>query len=140
MLVTGQKWRVTGTNARIQAIGGSCSYLNGTELSRKFSYFYVRDCICCCASVIWRGLRPAMTSDSSTYLPRPFPQRLPRVCVVIFGSNPQEMVANGGKFKGSLASQVEVLTKAAEAGCQYVDLDLQSAQALKAAEIQKLKT
>ena len=33
-----------------------------------------------------------MTSDSSTYLPRPFPQRLPRVCVVIFGSNPQEMV------------------------------------------------
>ncbi len=48
-------------------------------------------------------------------------------------------VANGGKFKGSLASQVEVLTKAAEAGCQYVDLDLQSAQALKAAEIQKLR-
>ena len=130
-----------------------------------------------------------MTSDSSTYLPRPFPQRLPRVCVVIFGSNPQEMVekaeaiahdnpflefrldylsnplqalpklkaflsqhtyvqaiatcrrvANGGKFKGSLASQLEVLSKAAEAGCQYVDLDLQSAQALKPAELQKLRT
>ena len=48
-------------------------------------------------------------------------------------------VPNGGKFKGSLASQVEVLTKAAESGCQYIDLDVQSAEALKPAELQKLK-
>jgi 3-dehydroquinate dehydratase / shikimate dehydrogenase len=130
-----------------------------------------------------------MTSDSSTYQPRSFPQRLPRVCVAISGVNPQEMVEkaeaiahdnpflefrldylsnpiqglsklkaflsqhtyvqaiatcrrvpNGGKFKGSLAAQVEVLRKAAEAGCQYVDVDLQSAQSLKIAEIQKLKS
>lgn len=49
-------------------------------------------------------------------------------------------VANGGKFKGTLASQVDVLTKATASGCQYVDLDLQSAQALKAAEVQKLRS
>ena len=36
-------------------------------------------------------------------------------------------VANGGKYKGSLASQLEVLSKAASAGCQMVDLELQSA-------------
>ena len=129
-----------------------------------------------------------MTSDSSTYQPRPFPQRLPRVCVAIFGSSPQEMVekaeaiahdnpfmefrldyltnpiqglpklkaflsqhtyvqaiatcrrvGSGGKFKGSLAAQVEVLSKAADAGCQYLDVDLQSARSLKPAEIQKLR-
>ena len=34
---------------------------------------------------------------------------------------------NGGKFKGSLASELEVLTKAHAAGCQLVDLELQSA-------------
>src|SRR6266436_2856412 len=34
---------------------------------------------------------------------------------------------NDGKFKGSLASQLEVLTKANAAGCQMVDLELQSA-------------
>ncbi|HLH06877.1 MAG TPA: shikimate dehydrogenase [Terriglobales bacterium] len=129
-----------------------------------------------------------MTSDSSTYGLRPIPQRLPRVCVAIFGSNPQEMVekaesiahdnpfiefrldylsnplqglpklkaflsqhtyvqavatcrrvASGGKFKGSLASQLEVLLKAAEAGSQYLDLDLQSAQSLKQADIERLR-
>src|SRR5208283_2419203 len=34
---------------------------------------------------------------------------------------------NGGKFKGSLASQLEVLSKAHTAGCPIVDLELQSA-------------
>jgi len=38
---------------------------------------------------------------------------------------------NGGKFKGSLASQLEVLTKAQAAGCQIVDLELQSAMKSK---------
>lgn len=34
---------------------------------------------------------------------------------------------NGGKFKGSLASQLEILNKASAAGCQIVDLELESA-------------
>ena len=41
-------------------------------------------------------------------------------------------VENGGKFKGSLASQLEVLAKASAAGCQIVDLELESATKAKA--------
>jgi 3-dehydroquinate dehydratase / shikimate dehydrogenase len=46
---------------------------------------------------------------------------------------------NGGKFKGSLAAQVEVLTKAAASGCQIVDLELQSAQKTKPEAIARLR-
>src|SRR5271155_4866289 len=45
---------------------------------------------------------------------------------------------NGGKFKGALASQLEVLGKAAAAGCQLVDLELQSAQKTKPEAIARL--
>ncbi|MGH9531052.1 MAG: shikimate dehydrogenase [Terriglobales bacterium] len=47
--------------------------------------------------------------------------------------------ANGGKFRGSLASEVSILTKAAAAGCQLVDLELQSARKLKPGEIERLR-
>jgi 3-dehydroquinate dehydratase/shikimate dehydrogenase len=47
--------------------------------------------------------------------------------------------ANGGKFTGSLASEVEVLSKAAENGFHLADLELESAEALKPAELQKLR-
>jgi 3-dehydroquinate dehydratase/shikimate dehydrogenase len=47
---------------------------------------------------------------------------------------------NGGKFRGSAAAQVDVLTKAANAGCQMVDLELESAQQLKPALVAKLRT
>src|SRR5271155_1635361 len=46
---------------------------------------------------------------------------------------------NGGKFKGSLASQLEVLTKAHAAGCQIVDLELQSALKSKPEAIARLR-
>ncbi len=46
---------------------------------------------------------------------------------------------NGGKFKGSLASQLEVLTKAHAAGCQIVDLEFQSALKLKADAVARLR-
>jgi 3-dehydroquinate dehydratase/shikimate dehydrogenase len=45
---------------------------------------------------------------------------------------------NGGKFKGSVANQVAVLRKAADAGFELADLELQSAQALKSKELQDL--
>ncbi len=35
---------------------------------------------------------------------------------------------HGGKFVGSLSAELEMLTKAAEAGCQIVDLELESAE------------
>ncbi len=47
--------------------------------------------------------------------------------------------ANGGKFAGTLAAEMEVLSKAAGAGFYLVDLELESAEALKKGEIQKLR-
>src|SRR5271169_1647102 len=46
---------------------------------------------------------------------------------------------NGGKFKGSAATQLDILTKAAATGFQLVDIELQSAEILKAAELAELK-
>jgi 3-dehydroquinate dehydratase / shikimate dehydrogenase len=48
-------------------------------------------------------------------------------------------VENGGKFKGSLVSQLEVLTKAHAAGCQLVDLELQSGLKTKPEAISRLR-
>jgi 3-dehydroquinate dehydratase/shikimate dehydrogenase len=47
--------------------------------------------------------------------------------------------ANGGKFSGSLAAELEVLSKAADAGFHLVDLELESAESLKKAGVQKLR-
>ena len=47
---------------------------------------------------------------------------------------------NGGRFKGILASQLEVLTKAHAAGCQLVDLELQSALKSKPEAIVRLRS
>jgi 3-dehydroquinate dehydratase/shikimate dehydrogenase len=47
--------------------------------------------------------------------------------------------ANGGKFKGTIAAEVEVLMKAAAAGCQIVDVELQTAVSIKAAGLDKLR-
>src|SRR3974390_1600697 len=46
---------------------------------------------------------------------------------------------NGGKFRGSAAAQLGVLTKAAAAGFQLVDIEIQSAEILKAGELAGLK-
>ena len=45
---------------------------------------------------------------------------------------------NGGKFKGSVANEVTILRKAADSGFQLVDLELQSVESLKAAELREL--
>src|ERR1700722_7969533 len=47
--------------------------------------------------------------------------------------------ANNGKFAGNIAAEVEVLTKAAEAGFQIADLELESAEHLKKAELQAFR-
>jgi 3-dehydroquinate dehydratase / shikimate dehydrogenase len=123
------------------------------------------------------------------FSPRLFPMRLPRVCVAVIGSDPNEMAekaealvrdnsflefrldylskpglaiprikrfldshhgtvviatcrraANGGKFRGSIPSQLDVLNKAAAAGCQLVDVELQTAAKCKPEQLQKLRT
>ncbi len=47
--------------------------------------------------------------------------------------------AGGGKFVGSVAAEVEILSKAAEAGFHIVDLELESAESMKKADLQKLR-
>ena len=48
--------------------------------------------------------------------------------------------ASGGKFRGSIASQLDILSKATAAGCQLIDIELQTAQKCKPAQLQKLRT
>ncbi|NYF51274.1 shikimate dehydrogenase [Tunturiibacter gelidoferens] len=47
--------------------------------------------------------------------------------------------ANGGKFAGNLAAQMEILSKAGTSGFHLVDLELESAESLKKGELQKLR-
>jgi 3-dehydroquinate dehydratase / shikimate dehydrogenase len=48
--------------------------------------------------------------------------------------------SNGGKFKGTVAAQLEVLSKAAAAGCQLVDVELQTVSKIKPQQLQKLRS
>jgi len=47
--------------------------------------------------------------------------------------------ANGGRFTGNLATELDILTKAATSGFHLVDLELESAETLKKADLQKLR-
>jgi 3-dehydroquinate dehydratase/shikimate dehydrogenase len=46
---------------------------------------------------------------------------------------------NGGKFEGSAADELDILCKAAQAGCQIVDVELESAEALTQSGLQGLR-
>ncbi|MGD0161720.1 MAG: shikimate dehydrogenase [Candidatus Sulfotelmatobacter sp.] len=48
--------------------------------------------------------------------------------------------ASGGKFRGSIASQLDILSKASATGCQLVDVELQTALKCKPAQLQKLRS
>jgi 3-dehydroquinate dehydratase / shikimate dehydrogenase len=47
--------------------------------------------------------------------------------------------ANGGKFKGTIAAELDVLQKASAAGFHLVDLELQTAEEIKASELERLR-
>src|SRR5277367_6231793 len=49
-------------------------------------------------------------------------------------------VPGGGKFKGSVASQLEILGKATAAGCQLVDVELQTAVRCKPEQLNRLRS
>jgi 3-dehydroquinate dehydratase / shikimate dehydrogenase len=79
------------------------------------------------------------------YLPRPgmalpkikrFYEMFPHAVVIATCRR----VASGGKFRGSIASQLDLLAKAAAAGCQLVDVELQTALKCKPEQVQKLRT
>lgn len=45
----------------------------------------------------------------------------------------------GGRFRGSMASELDILAKASGAGCQLLDVELQTASKSKPAQVQKLR-
>ena len=45
----------------------------------------------------------------------------------------------GGGFDGPLASQLEILSKAAQIGCQIIDIEVESAEEAKSAQLGKLR-
>ena len=49
-------------------------------------------------------------------------------------------VPGGGKFRGSVASQLEILGKATAAGCQLVDVELQTAVRCKPEQLNRLRS
>ncbi len=49
-------------------------------------------------------------------------------------------VATGGKFKGTINAELEVLEKAAQAGCHLIDVELQTAEHMKPAQMKKLRS
>jgi 3-dehydroquinate dehydratase/shikimate dehydrogenase len=49
-------------------------------------------------------------------------------------------IASGGRFRGSLAAQLDILGKACAAGCQLVDVELQGAIKCKPAQLQRLRS
>ena len=49
-------------------------------------------------------------------------------------------VSTGGKFKGTIAAELEILEKAANLGFHLVDVELQTAEAMKRAQMEKLRS
>jgi 3-dehydroquinate dehydratase/shikimate dehydrogenase len=47
--------------------------------------------------------------------------------------------SSGGRFKGSVAAQLEILSKAAAAGCQLIDLELETAEKCKPQQLQHFR-
>lgn len=48
--------------------------------------------------------------------------------------------ANGGKFRGSIVAELDLLAKAAAVGCQLIDIELQTAQHCKPEQIERLRS
>src|ERR1700756_540208 len=78
------------------------------------------------------------------YLPNPL-AALPKIKQLLSDRTEVTAIATcrraaaGGKFKGTIAAELEVLEKAASAGCQLVDVEIQTAEALKQGQLDKLR-
>jgi 3-dehydroquinate dehydratase/shikimate dehydrogenase len=48
--------------------------------------------------------------------------------------------ANGGQFKGNIAAELEILEKAAAAGCHLIDVELETAEHLKSGQLDKVRS
>ena len=47
--------------------------------------------------------------------------------------------ANGGKFRGTIAAEIDLLVKAAQLGCHLIDVELETAAQLKPADFNRLR-
>ena len=78
------------------------------------------------------------------YLPNPV-ALLPRLKQFLYERSEVTAIATcrraatGGKFKGNIAAELEVLEKAAQAGCHLVDVELQTAEHMKPAQMKRLR-
>ena len=78
------------------------------------------------------------------YLPKPL-LALPKLKTFV-EYHPEALIVatcrravNGGRFRGAVAAQVDVLAKAANQGCHLVDVELQTASHLKPADFARLR-
>jgi 3-dehydroquinate dehydratase/shikimate dehydrogenase len=47
---------------------------------------------------------------------------------------------NGGKFQGSIEAEIQILEKAIAAGCDLIDIEIETAEKLKAAELARIRS
>ena len=78
------------------------------------------------------------------YLPKPL-LAMPKLKEFLYERSDVTAVATcrraavGGKFKGTIAAELEILEKSAAAGCHLVDIELQTADAMKKGQMEKLR-
>jgi 3-dehydroquinate dehydratase/shikimate dehydrogenase len=79
------------------------------------------------------------------YLPTPL-AILPRLKTFLYERGEVTAIATcrraatGGKFKGTINTELEILEKAALAGCHLVDVELQTAEHMKPAQMKQLRS
>ncbi|HEX4066816.1 MAG TPA: shikimate dehydrogenase [Acidobacteriaceae bacterium] len=79
------------------------------------------------------------------YLPNPAAV-IPKIKQLLYERSEVTAIATcrraqtGGKFKGTIAAELDVLEKAAMAGCHLIDVELQTAEHLKPAQMKKLRS
>lgn len=78
------------------------------------------------------------------YLPNPV-AALPRLKQFLYERSEVTAIATcrrlagGGKFKGTIAAELEILEKAAASGCHLVDVELQTAEHTKPAQLERIR-
>lgn len=79
------------------------------------------------------------------YLPNPA-AAIPRIQQFLYELGEVTAIAtcrrepNGGKFKGSIQAEIQILEKAIDAGCDLIDIEIETAEKLKAAELAHLRS
>lgn len=79
------------------------------------------------------------------YLPNPL-AALPKIRQLLYERSEITAIATcrraatGGKFKGTISAELEILEKAALAGCHLIDVELQTAEHMKPAQMKRLRS